>query len=87
MVFHDGATSDTPIDVATSLLLYFTEKDHVKANTRAIIQSFVLPNRKLKKTAEEAEAQYKSEYFLSLDEVYYYTCDRTPANNSHHGSQ
>ena len=26
MVFHNGATSDTPIDVATLLLLYFTEK-------------------------------------------------------------
>ena len=26
MVFHDGAISDTSIDVATSLLSYFTEK-------------------------------------------------------------
>ena len=26
MVFHDGATSDTSIDVATSLHSYFTEK-------------------------------------------------------------
>ena len=75
MVFHDGATLDTPIDVATSLLSYFTEKDRVKANARTTIQSFVLPTRKLKKTAEEAEAQYKSEYFLSLAGVYYYTCD------------
>ena len=30
---------------------------------RAIIQSFVLPTQKLKKTAEEAEAQYKSRYY------------------------
>ena len=59
----------------------------MKANTWAIIQSFVLPSQKLKKTAEEAEAQYKSEYFLSLDDVYYYTCDQTLANNSYHGSQ
>ena len=35
----------------------------MKANARAIIQSFVLPTRKLKKTAKEAEVQYKSEYF------------------------
>ena len=32
----------------------------MKANLRAIIQSFVLPTQKLKKTAEEVEAQYKS---------------------------
>ena len=75
MVFHDGAILDTSIDVATSLLSYFIEKGLCEAKARAIIQSFVLPTRKLKKTAEEAEAQYKSEYFLSLAEVYYYTCD------------
>ena len=38
----------------------FQKLEGKKANTRAIIQSFVLPNHKLRKTAEEAEAQYKS---------------------------
>ena len=39
----------------------FQKLEGKKANAHAIIQSFVLPNCKLRKTAAEAEAQYKSE--------------------------
>ena len=48
------------------VLTLFQKLEGKKANAHAIIQSFVLPNRKLRKTAAKAEAQYKIKIFFLL---------------------
>ena len=59
MEHHRGSTS-TLLHYAYPLYSYSQAQTIKKANARAIMQSFVLPRRSLRKTAEEAQKQYES---------------------------
>ena len=59
MEHHRGSTS-TSLHYAYPLYFYSQAQTIKKANARAIMQSFTLPRRSLRKTAEEAQKQYES---------------------------
>ena len=62
--YHDRALSCHSVDVPTSIFLPFQKIAAKQAAARAVMQSFVLPRKSVKKNILAAQAQYQSEFLL-----------------------